>query len=62
MVITKSLLTSPSNDLPLHLKQTYPPIIRIFTESEGDEFESMLPFKIFSILAMMPVQSQNFFG
>ena len=24
---TKSLLTSPSNILPLHLKQTFPPII-----------------------------------
>ena len=25
----------PSNVLPLHLKQTFPPIIWIFTEGEG---------------------------
>ena len=44
----KSLLTTPSNVLPLHLKQTFPPIIWIFTEGEG--IESRLPFKIFSTL------------
>ena len=33
---TKSLLTTPSNVLPLHRKQTFPPIIWIFTEGEGD--------------------------
>ena len=38
----------PSNVLPLHLKQTFPPIIWIFTEGEGDGIESRLPFKIFS--------------
>ena len=42
---TKSLLTSPSNVLPLHFKQTFPPIIWIFTEGEGDAIESRLPFK-----------------
>ena len=47
---TKSLLTSPSNVLPLHFKQTFPPIIWIFTEGEGDGIESRLPFKIFSTL------------
>ena len=45
---TKSLLTTPSNVLPLHLKQTFLPIIWIFTE--GDEIESRLPIKIFSTL------------
>ena len=40
----------PSNVLPLHLKQTFPPIIWIFTEGEGDGIESRLPFKIFSTL------------
>ena len=40
----------PSNVLPLRLKQTFPPIIWIFTEGEGDEVESRLPFKIFSTL------------
>ena len=45
---TKSLLTKPSNVLPLHHKQTFLPIIWIFTE--GDGIKSRLPFKIFSIL------------
>ena len=40
----------PSNVLPLHLKQTYWPMIWIFTEDEGDGIESRLPFKIFSNL------------
>ena len=40
----------PSNVLPLRLKQTVLPIIWIFTEGEGDEIESRLPFKIFSTL------------
>ena len=41
----------PSNVLPLHLKQTFPPIIWIFTEGEGDEgIKSRLPSKIFSTL------------
>ena len=38
----------PSNVLPLHLKQTFPPIIWFFTE--GDGIESRLPFEIFSTL------------
>ena len=46
--VFKSLLTTPSNVLPLHLKQTFPPITRIFTEGEGDGIKSRLPFKIFS--------------
>ena len=49
----KSLLTTPSNVLPLHLKQTFPPLIWIFTEVEGDGIESKLPFKIFSTLNWM---------
>ena len=40
----------PINVLPLCLKQTFPPIIWIFTEGEGDGIESRLPFKIFSTL------------
>ena len=35
----------------LHLKQTFPPIIWIFTEGEGDGIKSRLHFKIFSTLA-----------
>jgi hypothetical protein len=50
LFVFKKLLTIPSNVLPLHLKQTFLPIIRIFTEGEGDEIESRLPFKIFSTL------------
>ena len=46
----KSLLTTPSNLLSFHLKQTFPPIIWIFTEGGGDGIESRLPFKIFSTL------------
>ena len=48
LFVFKSLLTMPSN--VLHLKQTFPPIIWIFTEGEGDGIESRLPFKIFSTL------------
>ena len=56
LFVFKSLLTRPINVLPLHLKQTFPPIIWIFTEGEGDEIESRLPFKIFSTL----IQFLNF--
>ena len=44
--VFKILLTTPSNVLPLHLKQIFPPII--FTE--GDGIKSRLSFKIFSTL------------
>ena len=40
----------PSNVLPLHLKQTFPPIIRIFNEGEGDGIESRIRFKIYTLL------------
>ena len=46
----KSLLTTPSNVLPLYLKQTFLPIICIFNEVEGDVIELRLPFQIFSTL------------
>ena len=36
--------------LPLHLKETFPPVIWIITEGEGDGIESRLPSKIFSSL------------
>ena len=41
----KSLLTTPSNVLPVHLKPTFLPIFWIFTESDG--IKSKLPFKNF---------------
>ena len=47
LFIFKSLLTTPSNVLPLYLKQTFPPIILIFNEGEGDVVEFISPFKIF---------------
>ena len=47
---TKSLLTTPSNVLPLHLKQTFPRIIWILNECECDGIESRIPFKMFSTL------------
>ena len=50
LFVFKSLLTTPSNVLPLHLKQISPHIIWIFTEGEGDGIESKLLFKIFSTL------------
>ena len=48
LFVFKSLLTTPRNVLPLHLKQTFPPIIWILTEGEGDGIEPRLPFKMFS--------------
>ena len=42
------MLTTPSNVLPLNVKQTFPPIIWVFTEDEG--IKTRLPFKIFSTL------------
>ena len=50
LFVFKSLLTMPSNVLLFHLKQTFTPIIWIFTEVKGDRIESRLPFKIFSTL------------
>ena len=46
LFVFKSILTMPSNVLPFHLKQTFPPIIWLFTEGEGDGIKSRLPFKI----------------
>ena len=51
--VFKSLLTTPSNVLPLYLKQTFLPIIRIFTE--GDGMESRLSsYFFFTLLATYP--------
>ena len=58
LFVFKSLLTTPSNVLPLHLKQTFLPIIWIFTEGEGDGINSRLPFKIFSTLTS---KQKNYF-
>ena len=46
-VVFKILLTTSSNVLPLNLKQTFPPIMWIFNEGEGDGIESRLPFNMF---------------
>ena len=44
---TKSLLTSPRNVLPLHPKQTFPPIILIFVQVKVMELNPGYLFKIF---------------
>ena len=59
LFVFKSLLTTPSNVLPLHLKQTFPPIIWIFTKGEGDGIESRLSFKIFSTLIFQHTYSKK---
>ena len=52
----------PRNVLPLHLKQTFPSIIWIFTEGEGDGIESRLPFKIFSTLILILFSIFHYFS
>ena len=49
-LLKKKMLTTPSNVWPLHLKQTFPTIILIFIEGEGDGMKSRLLFKIFTTL------------
>ena len=51
----------PNNVLLLHLKQIFPAIIWIFTESEGDGIESRLHIKIFSTLTDRRLLLQNEF-
>ena len=58
--VFKSLLARLSNVLPLHLKQTFPPIIWIFIEGEGDEIESRLPLKSF-LLSILEMNFKIFF-
>ena len=48
----------PSYVLPLCLKQTFPPMIGIFTEGKGDEIGSRLPFKISATLLKTRFQLQ----
>ena len=43
LFVYKSLLATPSNGLPFHLKQIFLPMIWIFTE--GDGIKSKLPLK-----------------
>ena len=50
LCVFKSLLTTTSNILPFHLKQTFQPIIWIFTYDKGDGIKFRLPFKIYSTL------------
>ena len=57
--VFKILLTTSSNVLPLDVKQTFPPIIWIFNEGEGDEIESSLPFKIFPTLLFVIIGKQE---
>ena len=55
LFIFKSLLTTPSNFLPLHLNQSLLAIIWIFTQGEGDGIKSRLPFKKFSTLQISTI-------
>ena len=48
---------TPSNVLPLHLKQTFPPMIWIFTEGEGDGIKSKLLLKFFLLYKTMRTQA-----
>ena len=57
--VFKILLTTSSNVLPLDVKQTFPPIICIFNEGEGDGIESNLPFKIFPTLLFVIIGKQE---
>ena len=61
LFVFKKLLTTPNNVLPLHFKQTFPPINWINTEGEGDGLQSRLPFKIFSTLNVTKFRVLNFF-
>ena len=58
LFVFKNLLTVPSNVLPLHLKQNFPPIIN---EVEGDGIETSLPFKILSTLPCLYLVGQRSF-
>ena len=58
----KSLMIMPSNILLLHLKQIFPSIIWIFTEGEGNEIKSRLPFKTFSTLSSWWLLNLTGFG
>ena len=59
LFVFKSLLTIPSNVLPLHLKQTFQPIFRIFTEGEGDGIGCRLSSKMFFTLYSVLVISKG---
>ena len=60
LFVFNTLLTIPSNVLPVHLKQTFPPISWTFTEGEGDGIESRLPLKIFSTIKYLYTCNKNF--
>ena len=53
--------TMSKNVLPLHLKQTFPPIIWIFTEGEGDGIYSRLPFNFFLLSESVHYEISKYF-
>ena len=59
LFVFKSLLTTPSNVLPSHHKQTFLAIISVFTEGEGDGIKSRLPFKTFSTLLVFTLKQSH---
>ena len=59
-LLKKSLLTTTSNVLPLNLKQTFLPMIWIFTEGEGDGIEVIEPRQVaFSTLVVCSVHTKE---
>ena len=49
----------PCNVMPLYLKQTFPPIIWIFTEGESDGIESGPSSQIFYTLILSSYQQKD---
>ena len=60
--LVNMLLTMPSNALPLHLNQTFPHIIWIFTEGEGDGIECKLPLNFISTLKVQKLRSLQYYS
>ena len=56
LFVFKNLLIMPSNILPLHFKQTFPPIIWIFTEFAVKVMGSNTGYLLRSFLLYLPTQ------
>ena len=56
-----SLLTTPSNVMPLHPKHTFLTIIRILSEGDGNGIESRLSFKFTQIFKKSRSEKVKFF-
>ena len=58
LFVLKSFLATPSNVLPLHLKQTFPPIYEIITEGDGIQFR--LPKNLFYFTCKIGIEECMF--